>query len=177
MALYQHSAHCSSAMQWFLDENPDYWPFVPVENGNDANNEDPNSDTTMSFNYADHVPEPPLQYRFTSQQKKAINQFFRDKKYLKSPNPHLDLYHATIIALCKSRFYAFESDLRAIAVPIHASDALRRFVEALFITHTEAKLNTDGHLDALLFPDAMAVGNDSGQQNDPWCKHLVRRHP
>jgi hypothetical protein len=19
-------------MQWFLDENPEYWPFVPIEN-------------------------------------------------------------------------------------------------------------------------------------------------
>jgi hypothetical protein len=32
MALYKHSTHCSSAMQWFLDENPEYWPFVPIEN-------------------------------------------------------------------------------------------------------------------------------------------------
>jgi hypothetical protein len=39
MVLYQHSAHCSSAMQWFLDENPDYWPFVPVEDNDDPNNE------------------------------------------------------------------------------------------------------------------------------------------
>ena len=31
MALYQHSAHCPSALQWFLDENPEYWPFVPIE--------------------------------------------------------------------------------------------------------------------------------------------------
>ena len=29
MKLYRHSAHCPSAIQWFLDENPDYWPFVP----------------------------------------------------------------------------------------------------------------------------------------------------
>jgi hypothetical protein len=34
MALYQHSAHCPSAMQWFLDENPQYWPFIPIENLN-----------------------------------------------------------------------------------------------------------------------------------------------
>lgn len=32
MTLYQHSAHCSSAMQWFLDENPEYWPFIPIKN-------------------------------------------------------------------------------------------------------------------------------------------------
>ncbi|CAF3422935.1 unnamed protein product, partial [Rotaria sp. Silwood2] len=29
MKLYQHSSHCLSAIQWFLDENPDYWPFIP----------------------------------------------------------------------------------------------------------------------------------------------------
>lgn len=29
MKLYQHSAHCSTVIQWFLDENPEYWPFVP----------------------------------------------------------------------------------------------------------------------------------------------------
>ena len=29
MKLYQHSAHCPSALQCFLDENPEYWPFVP----------------------------------------------------------------------------------------------------------------------------------------------------
>ena len=38
MALYQHSARCPSAMQWFLDENPEYWPFVPIENDADNNN-------------------------------------------------------------------------------------------------------------------------------------------
>jgi hypothetical protein len=32
MALYQHSAHCPSALQWFLDENPEYWPFIPIKN-------------------------------------------------------------------------------------------------------------------------------------------------
>lgn len=29
MKLYQHSTQCSSAIQWFLDENPEYWSFVP----------------------------------------------------------------------------------------------------------------------------------------------------
>ena len=32
-------------------------------------------------------------------------------------------------------------------VPDKASNALRRFIEALFITHTQTKLNTLGHLD------------------------------
>ncbi len=46
MALYQHSAHCPSAMQWFLDENPEYWPFIPVEK-NDQNNEPEEIDHAM----------------------------------------------------------------------------------------------------------------------------------
>jgi hypothetical protein len=31
-------------------------------------------------------------------------------------------------------------------VPMDASEALRRTIEALFITHAETRLNTDGHL-------------------------------
>ena len=30
MLLYRHSARCFMAMQWFLDCNPHYWPFVPM---------------------------------------------------------------------------------------------------------------------------------------------------
>lgn len=33
-------------------------------------------------------------------------------------------------------------------VPDNASNTLRRFIECLFITHAETKLNTFGHLDA-----------------------------
>ena len=59
-------------------------------------------------------------------------------------------------------------------MPTDASAALRRFIEALFITHTEAQLNTDGHLDKFLLSDAMIKQNDSCAQ-DAWCKNLVRR--
>lgn len=34
MALYRHSTQCSFAMQWFLDENPEYWPFIPTLTNN-----------------------------------------------------------------------------------------------------------------------------------------------
>jgi hypothetical protein len=60
-------------------------------------------------------------------------------------------------------------------VPINASDVLRRLVEALFITHTEAQLNTDGHLDKLLFPDVIINEDNGFSKQDPWCKNLVRR--
>ena len=44
-------------------------------------------------------------------------------------------------------------------VPEDASEPVRRFVEALFIIHTETKLNTSGRL-------VGALNNDSDQQND-----------
>lgn len=39
MALYQHTARCPSAIQWFLDENPEYWPFIPIKDGHDSEQE------------------------------------------------------------------------------------------------------------------------------------------
>ncbi len=62
-------------------------------------------------------------------------------------------------------------------MPSNGSDALRRLVEALFITHTEAKLNTDGHLDKLLFPEMRMTTNQihTSSEQVAWCKDLVRR--
>ena len=66
------------------------------------------------------------------------------------------------------------------SVPNNASDTLRRLIETLFITHTEAQLNTDGHLDRLLlFPDVTIDQHDSPQEQPPqtlWCENLLR-HP
>jgi hypothetical protein len=53
------------------------------------------------FNYAQDVPTPPEYYHFTEQQKVEIDRFFHEKKYLTSPNSHLDLYQAAIVAICK----------------------------------------------------------------------------
>ncbi len=51
-------------------------------------------------------------------------------------------------------------------VPETGSKVLRRIVESLLITHTEAKLNSSGRL----------VGNNGGNhQNVVWCEGLVRR--
>jgi hypothetical protein len=60
-------------------------------------------------------------------------------------------------------------------VPANSSNVLRRFLEALFITHTEAQLNTDGHLDKLLFPDMVINEGVSVEPSRPWCHNLVRR--
>ena len=108
MALYQHSTCCSFAIQWFLDENPEYWPFVPVRQEKINKIEDINVHNSMKtnsihFQYADDVPLPPNNnnYQFTYEQKLAIERFFHEKKYLTSPNSNLDLYHAAIVAICK----------------------------------------------------------------------------
>lgn len=97
MTLYQHSTNCPHAMQWFLDENPDYWPFVPI-----AQNE--TTMDTREFDYANDIPSPPSHYHFTSQQKEQIERFFHEKKYLTSVNFNLDLYHAAIVAIRKYTF-------------------------------------------------------------------------
>lgn len=103
MKLYQHSTTCSIALQWFLDENPDYWPFIPVKITESKHNPTLSSSTfnIHSFTYANDVPLPPANYYFTYEQKLAIEQFFHEKKYLTTPNVHLDLYQASIIAVCK----------------------------------------------------------------------------
>ena len=99
MALYQHSTQCVHALQWFVDENPEYWPFIPTRNN--AENLDKQSTENVQFNYADDVPQPPANYHFTCEQMMDMENFFHEKKYLGSPNLHLDLYQAAIIAVCK----------------------------------------------------------------------------
>ena len=68
-------------------------------------------------------------------------------------------------------------------VPIDASDAVRRFVETLFITHTEAKLNTCGRL---LQEDDDDDNNDNNTpvmlsngyliDRGEWCRNIAY-HP
>jgi len=105
MALYQHSAHCPAAIQWFLDENPEYRIFVPFETNNDEYRS--TIDSNM-FKYAQDIPSPPINYQFTHEQKIEIDRFFHEEKYLNSPiNDHLDLYQAAIVAICRSRLFSY----------------------------------------------------------------------
>ncbi|CAF1623635.1 unnamed protein product [Rotaria sp. Silwood1] len=72
MKLYQHSANCPAAIQWFLDENPAYWPFVPIKISEaeefDEEREVAHSslEDTTQFTYANDIPAPPSGYRFTN---------------------------------------------------------------------------------------------------------------
>ena len=124
MWLYQHTARCPSAVQLFLDANPDYWCFVPVAN-NEANS---NINTRMRLSaqarhtqptstrlqaeakyLADQVPDPPDGYVFTDRQKQGQIQFFRalkDQQLLSSSSiTMVNLYNAAMIAVCKQLFF------------------------------------------------------------------------
>ncbi|CAF5116987.1 unnamed protein product [Rotaria magnacalcarata] len=136
MKLYQHLCYCSVAMQHFLDENPDYWSFIPqrltVYEEQEQEREIKFVDHHQ-YQFANDVPVPTnMNYHFTTEQKLNIEEFFQQKKYLTQSNSHFDFYQASIIAV----------------LPEKASSVLRRFVETLFITHAQTKLNTFGHLDA-----------------------------
>ena len=108
MLLYQHLCRCSVAMQYFLDENPDYWLFIP-QRMTDNEEQEQERDITSNddddhhrYQYANDLPTPSNRnYHFTIQQKLDIEKFFQQKKYLHSPNNHFDLYEASIVAVCK----------------------------------------------------------------------------
>ncbi|CAF1426785.1 unnamed protein product [Rotaria sordida] len=161
MKLYQHSARCSSAIQWFLDENPEYWPFVPTPNDIEEKTTEIDSYKSSveldTYTYANDVPSPSANHRFTHRQKLGIEQFFREEKYLNSPNQRLDLYQAAIVAV----------------LPINATAALRRIIEALFITHADTQMNTEGHLDKLWLKDS--VTHQRTSESVDWCRNLLRR--
>ena len=141
MALYQHSARCPSALKWFVDENPAYAPFVPTQQS-DALIDDDDEELTE---WTADVPPPPANARFTREQKLQMDRFFRERHYLNPINAHLDLYQAAIVAI-RNACSVLDSITRySLQVPIDASEALRRTIEALFIAHAETRLNTDGH--------------------------------
>lgn len=119
MWLYQHTARCPTAVQLFLDANPDYWCFVPVTNVEATSNVNtrmrlsaqcrPVQSTSTRLQVeakylADQVPDPPEGYVFTDRQKHEQIQFFRTMKDQQlSPTSFqtmVDLHNATMIAVC-----------------------------------------------------------------------------
>jgi len=56
-------------------------------------------------------------------------------------------------------------------VPENCSHELRQFIEALFITHTETKMNTTGRL-----THRGAWPSFDNSDRGAWCDKLVRRH-
>ena len=116
MKLYQHSVRCSTAIQIFLDANPQYWRFVPMTmaestQSNQASMESsllPNDMTPSTrtreecLQAVNALPPPPSGLTFSNRQVFLQTQFFLQKRDQHLPNVHIDLYDATIVAVRKS---------------------------------------------------------------------------
>jgi len=83
MLLYKHSTRCSLAIQMFLNCNPQYRGFVSI-----PKTETPTQNLASSYTFSTH----PHTKQF---------QTFKDQHDRFIPNFDLDLYNATIIAVCK----------------------------------------------------------------------------
>lgn len=115
MKLYQHSVRCPVAMQIFLDANPQYWRFVPMtleeaEKPEQQHIESGNFSEEINWNlrskedcqiYVESVPKPPSGYTFSNRQILLQSQYFHKKRDTILPNQDIDLFNATIVALCK----------------------------------------------------------------------------
>jgi hypothetical protein len=103
------------AMQIFLDANPQYWRFVPmsIEQAQRPEQESiPNSylSETLDSNlrskqdcsvYVEAVPKPPHGFIFSTRQQLLQTKYFHYKQDQILPNLEIDLYDASIIAICK----------------------------------------------------------------------------
>lgn len=211
MLLYKHAVRCPSAMQIFLNFNPIYWCFAPqrlleAEIEDKKNPTLPSSliqldsvhpiaiaskdrharkatETTRSDEnvrlYMRHLPPVPNGYKFSIQQRAQQFQYFKQQHDLiHKQNPVMDLFNTTVIAV----------------LPEDCSETVRRFIETLFITHTEAKLNTSGRLvtdlnnddrDRIDIPYHLAEGCSPTSDiaieiqlmdRDEWCLDLIFPH-
>lgn len=160
MRLYQHSIRCSTAMQLFLEWNPQYQCFVPMLK-EDVRRQNPYTIGTLVSNNdrsiqqrLNYVPMPPDGYEFSRRQVIKQSEYFINHLDQRPPLPDLNLYNAKIIAV----------------LSLEASDLFRQVIHALFVTHTESKLNTMGHLFNCNTPAFI--------HNGVWCENLVqsRRH-
>ena len=98
MLLYRHSARCPVAMQWFLDYNPNFWPFVPMSQEQGV---DTSSHLQTDSPLADLPPLPSSHYHFSADQRKEQLLAFEMSGHRLPFSVGLDLYNATIVAVCQ----------------------------------------------------------------------------
>ena len=150
--LYQHSARCPAILQLFLDRNPSYWCFIPVpidrsvRPGTRAPPQPlppPTEQTALAvirmtrrndalaLRLSNNVPRPIVDYEFRHEHFVEQRLFFKYGKDYDLINVHnLQFHHAAIVAV----------------LPDDSSNVVKKFVESLFITHGECRLNKDGRL-------------------------------
>jgi hypothetical protein len=92
--LYQHPIHCSIVLQTFLNQNTDYWIFIPLPE-EDADRENHNyTSSSTSTNIATlydknsmiqqlllNIPKPPANFKFSNLQNRKQYEFFLKKYY------------------------------------------------------------------------------------------------
>jgi hypothetical protein len=181
--LYQHSARCSAAMQLFLDQNPDYWCFVPMPLA--ESNLTGRSIQQSSMVQAEpvwvrdneevrflvaNVPEPPLGFSFSHWQRQQQARFFKWAQDRIVPLDNVDLYNADIVAVCMYSPVSSNDLLSHFLFPMpeQCSTLFRLFVESLLITHAECKLNQEGHL-------VRECIDPNRNLPSSWCANLTRR--
>ncbi|CAF1362423.1 unnamed protein product [Rotaria sordida] len=132
--LYQHAAHCSKAIQLFLNVNTAYDCFIPMtfeqammDDRNQIMELSPVSDFSDLF--MQYVPIPPKNYIFSNCQQEKQRKFFEKSHLIKSDDEKLftsvDFYNVSVITV----------------LPENCSTLLRQVLECLFATHAETKLN------------------------------------
>jgi hypothetical protein len=124
---------------------------------------------------ARNVPEPPMGYAFSYRQKEEQKQFFQVKNENRVfPSDFVHLYNYAIVAVCMSIVFSYFKSFIFIyffvLVPDDCSRDLRKFIEALFVTHAETKLNLIGRL-THEYPTALYDKSIRGN----WCSNLI--HP
>lgn len=113
--------------------------------------------------YMRNLPPVPDGYSFSIQQRARQFQYFKHQHDLiDQQNPSIDLFTVDIIAVCQLFSFVINFYHSISLVPEDASEAVRRFVEALFITHAETNLNTSGRL-------VIPVNDDSNRKDDPFA--------
>lgn len=102
-------------MQVFLDKNPQYWRFIPMlvdQARQDEENHVPsfvvpdrlgvNQRAREQCDYClSAVPSPPTGYVFSKRQIQEQTQYFHLKQDRTLPSDDLDLYEASVVAVCK----------------------------------------------------------------------------
>jgi hypothetical protein len=99
-----------------------------------------------------NLPKPPSGYRFSKKQIEKQKEFFDRQLHTKKRNNKYTTYIGTMIAV----------------LPSTVSKAFREIIHFLFVTHTEAKLNTLGHI--FLTPSSFPL------HQNLWCANLHRDH-